>query len=149
MLSRFELLLNTVVRIRRKENVILQNAPHRTPKWPLHQKCQQSVLSKIREYWIDVRCALSNWNQEVNSYQLQRKISPETSLKILFFIESTKNICFYPNRKMVNSYTFASSRIKSKSLDSTIDKRKHLCIPYTARKNDIFIKKSQKYSFLT
>ena len=50
---------------------------------------------------------------------------------------------------MVNSYTFASSRIKSKSLDSTIDKRKHLCIPYTARKNDIFIKKSQKYSFLT
>ena len=48
---------------------------------------------------------------------------------------------------MLNSYTFASSRIKSKSLDSTI--AKHLCIPYTARKNDIFIKKSQKYSFLT
>ena len=50
---------------------------------------------------------------------------------------------------MLNSYTFASPRIKSKSLDSTIDKRKHLRIPYIAIKNDIFIKKSQKYSFLT
>ena len=37
---------------------------------------------------------------------------------------------------MLNSYAFASSRIKIKSLDSTIDKRKHLCIPYTARKSD-------------
>ena len=45
---------------------------------------------------------------------------------------------------MLNSYAFASSRIKIKSLDSTIDKRKHLCIPYTARKNDIFIKKITK-----
>ena len=50
---------------------------------------------------------------------------------------------------MLSSYTFASSRIQIKSLDSTINKRTHLCIPYTARKNDIFIKKSQKYSFLT
>ena len=50
---------------------------------------------------------------------------------------------------MLNSYAFASSRIKIKSLDSNINKRKHLCIPYTARKNGIFIKKSQKYSFLT
>ena len=49
---------------------------------------------------------------------------------------------------MLKSYAFASSRIKIKSLDSTINKRKNLCIPYTARKNDIFIKKSQKLSFL-
>ena len=48
---------------------------------------------------------------------------------------------------MLNSYVFASFRIKIKSLDSTINKRKNLCIPYTGRKNDIFIKKSQKYSF--
>ena len=51
---------------------------------------------------------------------------------------------------MLNSYTFASSRIKINSLDSTINKIfKNPCIPYTSRKNDIFIKKSQKYSFLT
>ena len=50
---------------------------------------------------------------------------------------------------MVNSYTFASSRIKLKSLDPVINKRKKFCIPYTARKNNIFIKKSQKKSFLT
>ena len=39
MLSRFELLLNTVVRIKRKEKII----------------CQQLILFKIREHWIDVR----------------------------------------------------------------------------------------------
>ena len=50
---------------------------------------------------------------------------------------------------MVNSYTFASSRIKLKNLDPVINKRKIFCIPYTGRKNNIFIKKSQKYSFLT
>ena len=50
---------------------------------------------------------------------------------------------------MLKSYTFVLSRIKMKSLYSTINKRKNLCIPYTARENDIFIKKSQKYSFLT
>ena len=50
---------------------------------------------------------------------------------------------------MLNSYAFASSRIKIKSLNSTINKRKNLCILNTARKKDIFIKKSQKYSFLT
>ena len=48
---------------------------------------------------------------------------------------------------MLNSYAFVSSRIKIRSLDSTINKEKNLCIPYTARKNDIFIKKSQKFSF--
>ena len=45
---------------------------------------------------------------------------------------------------MVNRYTFASSRVKLKSLDPVINKRKKFCIPYTARKNNIFIKKSQK-----
>ena len=50
---------------------------------------------------------------------------------------------------MLNSYTFVLSRIKIKSVFSDINKRKNLCIPYTARKNNIFIKKSQKYSFLT
>ena len=110
-------------------------------------------LSKIREYWIDVRLRivkLDSGGQQlpVTKKNLSRNIF--NLYKILSFIKSTKNICFYPNHKMLNSYTFASSRIKIKSLDSTIDKRKHLCIPYTARKkNDIFIKKSQKYSFLT
>ena len=35
---------------------------------------------------------------------------------------------------MLNSYTFASSRIKIRSFDSTINKRKGLHITYTARK---------------
>ena len=48
---------------------------------------------------------------------------------------------------MLNSYAFASSRIKIKSLDPTTNKRKNLWIPYTARKNDIFIKKSQNSAF--
>ena len=48
---------------------------------------------------------------------------------------------------MLSSYTFASPRIKIESLYSTMNKGKNLCIPYTARKNNIFIKKSQKYSF--
>ena len=34
---------------------------------------------------------------------------------------------------MLNSYTFASFRIKIKSLHVIINKRKNLCIPYTAR----------------
>ena len=50
---------------------------------------------------------------------------------------------------MLNSYTFVLSRIEMKILYSTINERKNLCIPYTARKNNVFIKKSQKYSFLT
>ena len=45
---------------------------------------------------------------------------------------------------MLNSYAFASSRIKTMSLDSSINKRKNLCIPYTARKSYIFIKKITK-----
>ena len=48
---------------------------------------------------------------------------------------------------MHNNYTFALSRIKIRSFDSTINSKKDLFIPYTARKYNIFIKKSQKYSF--
>ena len=45
---------------------------------------------------------------------------------------------------MLNSYTFVLSRIKMKSLYSTINKRKKIsALPYTTRKNNIFIKKSQ------
>ena len=51
---------------------------------------------------------------------------------------------------MLNSYAFASSRIKIKSLDSIINKRKKsLHTVYSQKKTDIFIKKSQKYCFLT
>ena len=56
MLSRFELLLKTVVRIRRKEKVILQNAPHRTPNDK--KMATNGFLSKIREYWINVRLCI-------------------------------------------------------------------------------------------
>ena len=50
---------------------------------------------------------------------------------------------------MLNSYTFALSRIKIKSLDSTINQRKNLYKSYSASKNNISVKKLQKYSFLT
>ena len=45
---------------------------------------------------------------------------------------------------MLNSYTFVLSRIKIKSVFSTINKRKNLCIPHTARKNNYFYQKITK-----
>ena len=46
---------------------------------------------------------------------------------------------------MLNSYTFVLSRIKIKSLFSIINKRKKtLHTLYSQKKNNIFIKKSQK-----
>ena len=98
------------------------------------------------------RCAFAHCKSGIKrstATRYKEKSHPKIflTLKILFFIKSTKNICFYPNHRMLNSYTFVSFRIKIKSLDSTINKRKNFCIPYTARKNDIFIKKSQKYRF--
>ena len=53
--------------------------------------------------------------------------------KYSFFIENTKNICFYPNRSMLNSYAFASSRIKIKNLDSII-RKKSLHTVYSQKK---------------
>ena len=44
---------------------------------------------------------------------------------------------------MLNSYTFASSRIKIKSLDSIINKRKYLCIRAQPEKM-IFLSKNHK-----
>ena len=74
----------------------------------------------------------NNFNLEKSSF----------SLKVL------KNIRIYPNHRMVNSYTFALSRIKIKSLDSkqkkTKAKEKNLCIPYTAWKKIIFLSKNHK-----
>ena len=63
--------------------------------------------------------------------------------KYYFLLKVQKNM-FYPNRRMLNIYAFASSRIKIKSLDSIINKRKK-SLHTTARKNNIFIKRSQKY----
>ena len=40
---------------------------------------------------------------------------------------------------MLNSYTFASFRIKIKSFYSIINNRKNLCIPYTARKKKYYL----------
>ena len=54
-------------------------------------------------------------NLSGNSFNLKNPI---------FFIKSTKNIRFHPDHRMVSSYTFALSRIKITSLDSTINKRK-------------------------
>ena len=67
--------------------------------------------------------------------------------KSSFCIKGTKNIRFYPNHRMLNSYTFVLSRIKIKNVFSTINKRKNLCIPYTAGKNNIFIKNHKNAAF--
>ena len=50
---------------------------------------------------------------------------------------------------MLNSYIFAIYKIKNKSFDSAINKRKKFCIPHVAWKIIFLIKKSQKYGFLT
>ena len=73
-------------------------------------------------HWRIVK--LETWGQQLpvikknlyeNSFNLE---------KSSFFINSTKNIRYYPNHRMLNSYTLALSRIKIKSLDSTIYKGK-------------------------
>ena len=104
-------------------------------------------LFKIREYWIDVRLHMVKLESGGEQLPVTKKILSRNIFnleKYSFFIKITKNICFYPNHKMLNSYAFASSRIKIKSLDSTINKRKNLCIPYTARKKLIFLSKNHK-----
>ena len=65
-----------------------------------------------------------------------------------FFLIVKHTFVFYPNHRMLNSYAFASSRIKINSSDSIRNKKKkkkkNPCKSYTARKNDIFIKKNTK-----
>ena len=64
--------------------------------------------------------------------------------KSSFFIKSTKNICFYPNHRILNSYAFASFRIKIKSLDSTINKRKKISAYHIQPEKMIFLSKNHK-----
>ena len=137
MLRRFGLFLNTVVRIRRKETVILQNTPHRMPKW----------LSKIRTIFFNPKfeniwqmciCTFWNWNQEVNSYQL-RKITPEIdlTLKNPFFIKSTKNVRFLLKSRMLNTHLHYPE-VKARAFIQPETEEKQLCMPYTARKKNIY-----------
>ena len=75
-------------------------------------------------------------NLSRNNFNLER---PSFLIKIL------KTYVFTQITVMLNSYKFAFSRIQIKSSDSTIKKRKkNLCTPYTARRNNIFIKKITK-----
>ena len=68
MLSHFELPLNTVVKIRRKEKVVLQNAPQRTPKQLLNQKYRQKVF--IQNLRILDKCAFAHCKIGIRGQQL-------------------------------------------------------------------------------
>ena len=98
MLSRFGLLLNTVVRIRRKEKVILQNTPHRMPKCLLTQKCQQYFL--IQNLRILDRCAFAHCKigirrSTATSYKKKNHSGNRFNLeKSSFFIKVLKTYVF-------------------------------------------------------
>ena len=54
-------------------------------------------VSKIWECWTDVHLHIVSWNQEVNSYQLQRKITRELDLtlkKSSFLLKVLKTYVF-------------------------------------------------------
>ena len=126
MLCLFELLVNTVVKISRKEKVILTIVSHRTQKWLLDQKMPTIAFypkSEILDRCAFAYCKIGTRRSIATSYK--EKLSPQmfSTLKNFYFLKSTKNIRFYPNYRMLNSNTYASSRIKIRSFDSTINKR--------------------------
>ena len=89
-------------------------------------------LSKIWQYWTDVHLCIVKLESRGQQLPVIEKncsgnrFSPEKSS---FFLKVLKT-CFYPNHRMLNSYTFVLSRIKMKSIFLTINKRKNLCIVY-------------------
>ena len=112
------------------------------PKMPILKVFIQN--QRILDRCAFAHCKIGIRRSTATSYKEKSFPKYFWPLNFLFFIKSTKNICFYPNHRMLNSYAFASSRIKIKSLDSTINKRKNLCIPYTARKKSYFYQKITK-----
>ena len=82
-----------------------------------------------------------------------KKILSVNSLNLekpLFYQKSEKKIYVLLKHCMLNSYTFASSRIKIRSFDSAIKKRKDLCIvhtQYSQEKIMLLSKNHQKTAF--
>ena len=104
-------------------------------------------LSKIWEYWTDEHLCivkLESGGQQLPFVEKNLSGNSFNLKKSTFFIKSTKNICFYPNHRMFNSYTFALSRIKIKSLDSTINKRKKISLYPIQPGKKIFYQKITK-----
>ena len=104
------------------------------------------------QYWIDV--CLHIVKLESGGQQLQ--VTKKNLFRNIFNLDKSsflskvlKTYVFYPNHRMFNSYAFASSRIKVKSLDSTINKRKNSAYPIEPEKMIFLSKNSKKYGFLT
>ena len=144
MYLRFGLLLNTVVKISRKEKVIflyckLRHKERQNDFWTKNDN--NRFLSKIWEYWTDMHLQIvklrSGGQQLPGSYKKNLFANSFNLEKSSFCLSK---VCFCPNHCMLNSYTFASSsRIKIRSFDSTTNKRKDICVSCTARtKNAAF-----------
>ena len=106
-----------------------------------------SFSSKVWKYWTDVHLRTVKLESRCQQLPVVKQNCSENRFnleKSFSFIKSTKNIRFYPNHRMLNSYTFVLSRIKIKSVFPTINKSKNLCIPYTARKKWYFYQKITK-----
>ena len=86
------------------------------------------LSSKIWKYQTDVHLHIAKLKSRGHQLPVMKKNRPGKRFNLekssFFFIKSTKNIRFYPNQRMPNSYTFVLSRIKMKSLFLTINKRK-------------------------
>ena len=99
------------------------------------ENANNKFLSKIWECWTDMHLRIVKL--ESGSQQL-----PVMKKKIILFIKVRKTKVFI--QITVCQIITRLHHPELKLGASTINKRKDLCIPYTTRKNNILIKKSQK-----
>ena len=98
----FGLLLNTVVKVSRRENFILQNVLQRMSKWLLNQNCQQKLLLfKIWEHGTDVHLRIVKLesgdqqlpvikkNLSANSFKIEKSFFSLEVLKTYVFTQIT------------------------------------------------------------
>ena len=99
--------------------------------------------SEILDRYAFAYCKIRTRRSTATSYK--EKLSPQmfSTLKNSYFLKSTKNIRFYPNYRMLNSNTYASSRIKIRSFDSTINKRNEFLHTLYSKKK-IFLSQKHK-----
>ena len=104
-------------------------------------------LSKICEYWTDVHLRIVKLKSGGQQLPILKKNLSRNSFnleKSPFLLKLPKNIRFNLNHRMLNSYTFALSKIEIKSLDSTINKRKQSLHTHTQPEKITFLSKNHK-----
>ena len=127
MLSRFGLLLNTVVKIRRKKkglhyckmrHIERQNDEPKMPTKGFSPKSENTGHNYVH---------LNIVKMESRGQPLpviKKRVSGSSfNLEKSSFVSEVLKTCFYPNHRRLNSYTFALSRIKIKNLYSTINNK--------------------------